>query len=1764
MKKESRGGIQRVLVILLCFMLVTGNSGTVAFAGESVPAQMDAEEITSSPEGDELMPENDLTDTSDTMEKTADEESSEKEPGEEPSEGEPSAEEHTSGESAEEPAAERNTTEESAAEENTSGESAEEPAAERNTTEESAAEENTTEESAAEEAATEESAAEEATTEKSAEEEPVAGENAEPAQETEYPAFAPEPVEIDGVKISVSAPEGVFPYGAVLSVEKVPAAEQEKADSAVEELRDTEKNVAVSYTFDIKVLAADGTELEPQDASKVKVAFSLAEVADENLETDVYHVTKDETTGEFSAEKLEIITDVTDTADVVSEDPDITVVVETDGFSYYTVEFTYDTLQYVLEGDRSVPLAEILNELGLTGNAEDVEVSDESLFSASDETGEWIVTAHKAFTTSEWMKVTINGVVYDIIVTDDAQSSVSYTEYSWDDTTKTLSTTTRTATQYTVVTKNLIKESSDGTGKGLMSGTYVVNSDTTIDEYFYIRKNQSVDLIVQDGVTLTCKKGIGCGYDKNNEYATLNIYGGGKIVSTGKKKAAGIGGNDGETNGWITIHGTTIEATGGKHGAGIGGGEGGKDPNASSPTIRIYAGDITAKGGIDGAGIGGGDEQPGARTYIYSGTVKASSDKHGAGIGGGDEEGTFGIWICGGKVTATGGHHGAGIGAGEEGGNMRKSPDGGIHIQGGNVTATGAEGAAGIGGGYNENMSGTIDIEGETTIVRATSSYRGAGIGAGSANQSDDFGCEGDMKGTITIACGPESDIYAEGGEQGAGIGAGFGGNMDGTFYMKGGKVVVKGGLWAAGIGGGCELSGVGGLADLGGEGGTAYIGGGDLTTQPGAGYEWEGSFLYWDIEEDSKAEAIGRGHEDRVSGSVYISHDNNETGKYMRVVYNPYQGCSPSIDLTKDHTANAGDRSKKCHTHSKVHITECTHKDHNGKSGLTYTINDDGTHTVKCKYCGYEAKETHTGSDCVCGYSKPNKVITLNSFDGIQVFTVAGGNSFTLPYQTGELVTGNTVPSSYYEVKGWSLSGDTSGKVYEAGSDVTVTSDMEFTLVAKRVYIIEFTDTQNGKISSDLNQAKEGETIQFDAEPDPGYSVSRVSYTYITDYDYQSSSYSYAESVEIPVVDGVYQMPMPSLPEPANGIIVSAEFTKAPNRVFISEGIENGIIYSDKETAEENTTVTITAEPDRGFRLDKIRCRTVSGTEVELTKYSDTEYTFRMPAESVTVSAEFDELSSWEKLQADIDSAGSGDVITLNGDCVADADDTALVIPEGKTITIDLMGFTIDRDLYESTENGNVITNTGTLTITDSSQEKTGMITGGYNDTEGGGIRNTGTLTIEGGIITGNCAKEGGAGIWTNRTLTITGGTITDNISRIGNGGGIYYASGTLNISGSPVITGNTADNDDDDLFIDESCILSITGDLAEDAKIGIREKNLNSGAFTSGLPGKGTAANFVSNDAGCQVGLNADGEAILYTASAVNAKGVTGSFNDRIKLNYYFDFPDDVLADEGAYVTLTNENTGKTITLPVNKAEQVPEKGYKFSIPLAAKEASDTIIAKVFESQGNALTIRGDHSGNDYTETGVRYTLMQYFDWLRNSGESKEEKDLGAAAKDYCIATQIYFNYNADGLAVSGAVDAVTAETLSSYISGRKGTLPTGVSIRGISAMLESDNTFRLYFSLKGVDPGKLTFAIDGGTADLTLRSDGEYYLALGAGVYSNKLQVEHTYSVSDGTNTYAVTASILTYARACAMKSNDLESNLGKALYLYNLAAIARFGE
>ena len=86
--------------------------------------------------------------------------------------------------------------------------------------------------------------------------------------------------------------------------------------------------------------------------------------------------------------------------------------------SDYTVEFTYGDSTYVLAGGSAAPLTDILACLGLTGKVTDVSVSDPSLF-AAEKADNWRVQALAPFDSQEWLRVTLDGVLYELTVTDD-------------------------------------------------------------------------------------------------------------------------------------------------------------------------------------------------------------------------------------------------------------------------------------------------------------------------------------------------------------------------------------------------------------------------------------------------------------------------------------------------------------------------------------------------------------------------------------------------------------------------------------------------------------------------------------------------------------------------------------------------------------------------------------------------------------------------------------------------------------------------------------------------------------------------------------------------------------------------------------------------------------------------------------------------------------------------------------------------------------------------------------------------------------------------------------------------------------------------------------------------------------------------------------------------------------------------------------------------------------------------------------------------
>ena len=218
------------------------------------------------------------------------------------------------------------------------------------------------------------------------------------------------------------------------------------------------------------------------------------------------------------------------------------------------------------------------------------------------------------------------GMFAIVPITVSAQAAITYTEYSWNG--SALVMVDRTVTDYTVVDSNL---------STMTGGTYVVNSDTTIENYVTVQKGATANLVVTDGVTLTCKKGIGCGLNKNNEYASLNIFGTGKIVATGKSKVAGIGGDGNMTNGRFVMLGGDVKVSSGEAGAGIGGGRESDHIGGEGGTCYIGGGSLKvfpmpeiyqATPGHDtpvgtynsnyGETIGGGYDDPVSGTVIYS------------------------------------------------------------------------------------------------------------------------------------------------------------------------------------------------------------------------------------------------------------------------------------------------------------------------------------------------------------------------------------------------------------------------------------------------------------------------------------------------------------------------------------------------------------------------------------------------------------------------------------------------------------------------------------------------------------------------------------------------------------------------------------------------------------------------------------------------------------------------------------------------------------------------------------------------------------------------------------------------------------------------------------------------------------------------------------------------------------------------------------------------------------------------------------------
>lgn len=207
------------------------------------------------------------------------------------------------------------------------------------------------------------------------------------------------------------------------------------------------------------------------------------------------------------------------------------------------------------------------------------------------------------------------------------------------------------------------------------------------------------------------------------------------------------------------------------------------------------------------------------------------------------------------------------------------------------------------------------------------------------------------------------------------------------------------------------------------------------------------------------------------------------------------------------------------------------------------------------------------------------------------------------------------------------------------------------------------------------------------------------------------------------------------------------------------------------------------------------------------------------------------------------------------------------------------------------------------------------GKITGN-SSVDGGAIylnREPSVLNMSGGVISGNTATGNGGAVYIYRSgsvCNLSGGTIEKNTANVG--GGIYinpHNNGQLKISGNPVVKGNTASGDANNVYLPSGKKLSISAAMSGGASIGITTESKNYPVVFSGKYSQDYSDYFFADAADAYVNYNSNTELEL----AAGAK----------KYNVYI-----ITDDNGtATVSASSATAGTTIQLTVT-----PNNGYHF----------------------------------------------------------------------------------------------------------------------------------------------------------------------------------------------------------------------------------------
>lgn len=281
---------------------------------------------------------------------------------------------------------------------------------------------------------------------------------------------------------------------------------------------------------------------------------------------------------------------------------------------------------------------------------------------------------------------------------------------------------------------------------------------------------------------------------------------------------------------------------------------------------------------------------------------------------------------------------------------------------------------------------------------------------------------------------------------------------------------------------------------------------------------------------------------------------------------------------------------------------------------------------------------------------------------------------------------------------------------------------------------------------------------------------------------------------------------------------------------------------------------------------------------------------------------------------------------------------------------------------------------------------------------------------------------------------------------------------------------------------------------------------------------------------------------ETLPADETLVNIYGTSLSVEDRIGLNIYVD----KLTEKKVFMLVTTSNGEERVA-----HRDIKSGYYRYTIYLPAQDYAKEVAFRFVDEDGSQSKT-------------YRYSIKAYAEQAKNNPSVDENtKAVIDAMEDYATLAKAYFND--EQATVPETVANVQNAVFDTYTVATEGSLPVGVSVKGITLIFNSEITLRLYCVFdESVNASDIAVTVNGTAAEWQEKTiDGVKYRYVDcSGIAAADLGSVIAFKVGDCT----ISCSALSYANVILKNGtqNEMLINTLKALYLYHNACKTCFAK